>query len=152
MSVSQNASVGVPPEVFAQPFLLWRPLAASAQLFCSAIRIQRNDVPRSEVKTVISFSRRTGLRTPILKIPRSRRLRILMIPQRGPCTSFKLSPSRPITILKFSGAALLIRKIPRCKDSPWYLFDELGGSASPLQILAARNIASPHEDKGLSIR
>ena len=108
-------------------------------------------MPRAKVEAVISLARGSRLLTPIMKISRGSRLSILMIPQSRPCPFLKLSPRRSITILKFRSAALLVRQVPGGKHRSRYFLDEFGGSPSPIQVLAARNVARSNKGKGLSV-
>ena len=132
MPKGKDASVGILRQVLAQPLLLRRPLATTAQILCAAIRIQSKDVPRPEIKAVVTSAYRTRLCSPILKIGRGCRLGVFVVPQCRLRATLEFSPGRPITILEFRRAALLISKVSCGKDRSWYLFDELGGSASSL--------------------
>src|SRR5580658_8921814 len=53
MAVSQDAGIRMLREVFPQPRFLRRSRTASAQILSPAIRIQRHDMPRTKVVTVI---------------------------------------------------------------------------------------------------
>jgi len=70
-------------KVCLQPDLLWRSRTASAQPLGVAIGIERDDMPAAQVETVVALAPGSGLRAPILKISRSRRLHIFVIPGRG---------------------------------------------------------------------
>ncbi len=75
-----------------------------------------------------------------------------MISQCGPRALLKLSPRRAITILKFRSAPLLISQIPGGKHRSRYFLDEFGRSASPIQVLASRDVSRTYKGKSLSVR
>src|SRR5579872_1464847 len=151
MPISQHTSVGVLRQVLPQPFFLRCSLPAPAQSLRRAIRVERHDMPRSEVVAVISFARRTRLRPPVLKIGGGGRLRILVIPQGWFCPSLEFAPSRTIAILKLGRAPSLISKVTCGKNRPRYLLKELGGSSRSLQVFAPRNVARTHKDERLPV-
>src|ERR1700720_1231372 len=152
MPVGNHAGIGVLREVLAQPFLLRRSLPTSAQILRPAVRIERDDMPRAKLEAVISLAHVPRLFTPILKVSRCLRLTVLMIPQGRLRSILKLSPRRAITILKFRSAALVISQIPGGKHRPRYFLHGFARSASPVQVLAPRDVSRSYKGKGLPVR
>src|SRR5277367_2655752 len=79
MPVGDDARVGMRRQILPKPLFLGRASAATTEVFGVAVRVQRYDMPRSKVVTVISLAHWPRLRSPVLKIARSPRFGILVI-------------------------------------------------------------------------
>ena len=69
MPISHGAQVRVGSKVGLQPFVLRRSCTASASI--SAVRIQGDDMPGSNVETIVTLSNRAGSRAKVLEVARS---------------------------------------------------------------------------------
>ena len=150
MSVRDDASVLMLAQILAQPRLFWGTSAATAQSWCVAIRVQRDDVPDAQVKAVIALSDRAGLRSPIPENSQPPWDSVLMIAKGRVGTVFKSPPSRAIAFVELGGIAVLVGEIARGENLSRNLLDQLGGSfRSGERRTAASDIAGADQCKHL---
>src|SRR5713101_6573287 len=96
-------------QVLLQPFPLRRRFLTASDL--SAFAIQRNDVPRAEIVTVICLCWITRDRSPVACIAGRSAVMVFVISRGWTCAIFEASPGRPVAVRELLIAPIGISQI-----------------------------------------
>lgn len=151
--IRNHAPIRMRGQILPQPLFLRRSLRAPAEIRRRAVRIQRYDVPGTQIVAVVAPRVWPRPRSPILKIGGRLLIhRIFVIPRRRPRPVFESSPRRVVAILKIRRATPLIRQIAEREHRTRYLLDQLRRGTGSLNVLAARNVAGAYQYIGFARR
>src|ERR1700682_1600502 len=92
VAVGDDAGAAMLSQVLAEPQFLRRTGGAAPLAQSVAVRIQHYDVPGTEIVAVVAFARRSGLRSPVLKIWAGIALPIFVVADRRPGSVLELAP------------------------------------------------------------
>src|SRR5215467_4242943 len=148
MTEGHQAGVRMLGQILFQPLLLGRTHAAPAHSRRDAIRIQRNDVPVSKVKTVVTLLGRARLCAPIGKISGAGGEVVLMVAGSWLRTILEAAPSRSIAIAKLGCRPAFVCQVSCRKDRAGNVLNELRRGLGSRQSCARGNISGSDQHPG----
>src|SRR5260221_13100188 len=140
-----NAGFGMLGEILLQPCILGRAGGTAPQARCGAICVQRNDVPDSEIKAVVTPFRRSRLYAPIVEIGRAVfRTVELVIAGRWVRSILEASPGFVVAILELLGRTLFIPQVACWENLAGNVLDQFCRRFRAFQRFTGSDIASAH--------
>jgi hypothetical protein len=124
--IGERATCSIRYKIVAQPFLLHR-----APKLRVSVAIQRYDVPRAEIVTIVTATGGPRLFAKVLEIRERFRRAIVVIPRRWPRALAVAAPSEAVTLDKLLRASVLINIVPCREDSPADFVEQPSLNISP---------------------